>query len=102
MMAHHFGRTGCGVGLKWRTYAALNRWYLCNWCGGQIVHRFTQDRDEAFCADCRSENFIPEWLFDKQIAEGPDIVATLPAEIQELFKSVEPVSSERAIAELFS
>lgn len=101
MIAHHFGRNGCGVGLKWRTYATLERWYLCNWCGGRIVHRFTQDRDYAHCADCHSENFIPQWLFDHQVAVGPDIVKTLPEDVQALFETIAPVSVEQAIDELF-
>ena len=102
MIARCFGRRGCIVGLKFRTYSTLENWWRCNWCGGHIVHHFTQDRDWAHCADCGSENFIPGWLFDKQVAEGPGIVETLPPDIQALFKSVEPVSATQAIDELFN
>ena len=101
MIARYFGRNGCIVGLKFRTYVTLERWYRCNWCGGVIVHHFSADRDWARCADCGSENFIPEWLFDRQVAEGPEIVKTLPAEIQALFEHVESVSAVQAIDELF-
>jgi hypothetical protein len=101
MIARFFDRQGCIVGLKFRTYSTLEQWYVCNWCGGQIVHYFTQDRDYAHCADCQSENFIPLWLFEKQVVEGPSIVATLPAEVQALFKHEEPVSAQQAIDELY-
>jgi hypothetical protein len=40
-------------------------------------------------------------LFDQQVAEGPSIVATLPADVQALFKRVEEVSADQAISELF-
>ena len=101
MIARFFDREGCIVGLKFRTYTTLETWWLCNWCGGRIVHHFSADRDWACCADCESENFIPQWLFDKQVAEGPGIVETLPEDIQALFYHVEPVSFEQAIDELY-
>lgn len=101
MIARHFDRHGCIIGLKFRTYASLEKWYVCNWCGSQIVHHFSKERDWAQCNNCGSENFIPQWLFDKQCMEGPGIVKTLPEDVQALFSKIEPVSMEQAIDEIW-
>ena len=96
---HHttdFDRHGCTVGAKRVTYRTLEQWYVCRECGGKPVHRFGRENDQpvdwAECSQCGTRDFIPQWLYDRQVVEFPVIVANLPDELRELFPQPEPLN----------
>jgi len=102
-----FTRDGCIVGARRVTYKQLAKWYVCRECGGTPVHKMgwvdDVSRDWAECADCEARDFIPQWLYDQQMAEVPEIIEKLPPELRALFPEKEPldITAEQAVQDLF-
>lgn len=86
-----FTRHGCTVGARLITYSHLEKWFVCNECGGGIVHHIRgvngQTVDWAECANCGGRDFVSLRRYEHQLAEFPDIVAGLPDELKDLFPS---------------
>ncbi len=102
-----FDRRGCIVGAKFIKYAPLVQWYVCRECGGAIVHKIGRvddvTLDWAECADCGTRDFIPQWLYDRQVVEHGEIIGNLPDELRALFPEPEPldITADEAIDQLF-
>jgi hypothetical protein len=96
-----FTRCGCTVGARLVTYRQLEEYYICDECGGNIVHiiqrRDGQTVDFAECADCRGRDFVSLRRYEHQIAEWPDIVAGLPDDLKEVLAPVLIEDAGRAI-----
>ena len=102
-----FTRYGCTVGARLVTYSQLEDYYVCNECGGNIVHHIKRVEDQtidyAECADCGGRDFVSTRRFERQLAEFPDIVAGLPDALKSLFapKHQLRMAADQAIAELY-
>lgn len=102
MIATAFTRHNCTLGSKVVTYTGLSRWYVCNECGGRIVHKFDAGDDWAECADCGGRDFISERQFDREVVEAWEVERGLPQHLRALLGPKEPpVSFDQAVAELF-
>jgi hypothetical protein len=92
VIAHSFDRYGCQVGKRPVTYQNLSQKWVCDKCGGRIVHRITWDEsqdksiDFAECADCEGRDFIRESQFERQVSEGYEVLVDLPADIAATLK----------------
>ena len=69
-------RYGCTMGGRRIKYSQL-RWYVCNDCGGQPVHRFI-DGDEVLCGACGGTEFIHERAYMEQEIDAADVLQNLP------------------------
>lgn len=103
-----FTRHGCTVGARLVTYRQLEEYYICNDCGGNIVHIIQrvngETMDFARCADCGGRDFVSERRFESQLVEFPDIVAGLPEDLKSLFNrppAAATMTADQAIAELY-
>jgi len=102
MIATSFTRHTCKLSERIITYTTLRQWYVCNECGGQIVHGFDDTGDWAKCADCGSRDFISESSFTREVVEAWEVEQGLPEHLRVLLGPQEPkVSATQAIAELF-
>jgi len=100
-------RYGCTLGARRITYDAL-RHYVCEACGGAITHRIVRadDRtvDRVACAACGGEDIISEQRYQQQVAEGYEVLRSLPPEFRALYveeTDEPPVDAKRAIADLW-
>jgi len=100
-----FTRTGCTVGARLVTYEQLTKGYVCNICGGAIVHKIARENGEtvdwAECGHCHKRDFVREWLYEKQVAEFPVLVYELPTELRNLIKPPQNLTFEQATEDLF-
>lgn len=102
-----FDRRGCIVGARQVKYAHLLQWYVCRECGGSTVHKIGRvddiTQDWAECSDCGTRDFIPLWLYDRQVGEYDEIIDKLPPELRDLFPMPEPLdmTADQAIEDLF-
>jgi len=105
-----FTRDGCTVGARLVTYAQLEEHYVCNDCGGKVIHqgRWSEEHqvsvDWAECAICKGRDFISAGHYERQFADFPNIVHNLPDELKALFAPTEPrrvLTADAAIAELY-
>lgn len=102
-----FDRRGCVVGARFVPYQRLQQYYVCRECGGTPVHHVARindvTRDWAECAQCGARDFIPEWLYDRQVVEHDEIIESLPTKLRALFSEPEPlnITADQAIADLF-
>ena len=105
---HSFDRYGCIVGARLVSYSHLKRSYVCNECGGVPVHHIERVRnatlDWAACAQCEARDFIPQWVYDRQVVEYDEILSNLPPELRALFPEKKPldITANEAIDQLFS
>ena len=103
MKATNLTRYGCTLGGRYITYDRLTRYYVCNECGGKIVHSFL-GADRVFCGECGGLDFVSETAYIHQVADGFEVLESLPPEFRALYvgESDEPmISAEQAIKELF-
>jgi len=101
-----FTRTGCTIGTRLVTYAQLTRYYVCNECGGAIVHHIARQNgqtvDWAECGNCHGRDFVSARFYDKQVKEFPLVVMALAPELRNLIQpNREHVTAEQAIADLY-
>jgi hypothetical protein len=102
-----FDRYGCIIGARHVSYALLERWYVCRECGGSPVHKIKRidgvSRDWAECTACGMRDFIPQWLYDLQVADAPGIIERLPESLRALFPEKAPldITAEQAISDLY-
>ena len=72
-------------------YAHLSN-YVCDECGGAIVHRFIWDEDtettvdSIACGRCGCEEIISEHRYLEQISDGWEVEQGLPPAIKALMK----------------
>jgi DNA-directed RNA polymerase subunit RPC12/RpoP len=105
MKATDLDRYGCTLGGRRIAYDAL-RYYVCEACGGAITHRVVREDDHTeervACAACGGEEIISESKYLRQIAEGHEVLQSLPPELRVLIESErEQVTAEQAIEDLF-
>jgi len=88
-------------------YGQLRK-YVCEACGGGLVHRsrwdFDLDRsvDEIACAECGGEDIISESLYNKQVHDAAVVLSSLPPAFRALYaKPKEQIDAEQAAEELF-
>jgi len=89
-------------------YGQLRK-YVCEACGGGLVHRsrwdFDLDRsvDEIACAECGGEDIISEQVHRQRIADGMEAMADLPEWAREMYGLEKPktTDAQQAIRELF-
>ena len=70
MIATDFTRDGCTLGSRFIDYTTLKRHYVCNECGGQIVHKFNATGDRAECSQCGEQDFISQRQYDRECVEA--------------------------------
>jgi len=101
MKAKNCVRDGCTVNGKQITYQTLCARYVCNECGGAIVHGFARD-DFVHCGRCGCDEIVSERRYLEQIAEGWEVLEGLPEALHTLLKG-EPqcLSATEAVADLF-
>ena len=94
-----FTRTGCTVGARIVTYQQLEQHYVCDTCGGAIVHRMARENDQAVdwaeCGRCKARGFVSQRLYDLQCREYHTLVKELPPELATLLPA--PVTPEQAV-----
>lgn len=100
-----FTRTGCTVGARLVTYQQLEKDYVCNACGGAIVHRMARKDDQtvdwAECGSCKARDFVSARRYELQAKEYPLVVVELPAHLRALFRPQQPMTADQAIADLY-
>jgi hypothetical protein len=69
----------------------------------KIVWEEDEAVDLAGCANCGAQDFMPKWLYDRQVLEYQEVIDGLPPELRELFPEKEPlnITAEEAINELY-
>ena len=108
MEATDLDRYGLTVGGRRITYDGLKH-YLCNDCGGCIVHKFRWNGettvDEVCCGICGGTDIVHEATFQRQVTEADEVLAGLPPALRAL---IAPETEEskchsgiEAIADLF-
>ncbi len=64
--------------------------YVCNDCGGAIVHKLVWDgetemtMDEVRCGVCGGTDIVHEATFDRQVADADEVLAGLPPALKAL------------------
>jgi len=101
-----FTRHGCTVGARLVTYNQLEEWFVCNKCGGSIVHHIkrveNQTVDFAACGQCGSRDFVSLRRYEHQLADFPDVIAGLPDNLKALFaQPASTITAAQAVAELY-
>jgi len=82
MIAEDFTRHGCRLGGQELSYAALQREYRCNECGGRPVVRWDEGLGyHAACGRCGAFNFIHQGRLERERAERVEVVHSLPPHI---------------------
>ena len=87
MNATHLTRYGCTIGTRTHTYTQVHRLYVCDDCGGAVVHGFTatdagETVDYVRCGACGGEELISEYRYLEQVAEGHEVARSLPAPLR--------------------
>lgn len=105
MKATDLDRYGCTLGGKRITYRRLIARYACNECGGKICHSFVGG-DRVFCGECGGDDFVSEYAYAQQVADGYEVLHSLPPQFRALYVDDEPkapqLTAQQAIAELYN
>jgi hypothetical protein len=100
MKATGFTRNDCILGARRIPYKVLQRYYVCNECGGRIITRY-DDGYYVCCGVCGVQDFVSEATFTKQTIDAWEVKRGLPAQLRALLDENEPVSVSEAIADLY-
>ena len=85
-------RYGATIKGKFVKRDTLLRHYVCNKCGGSILHTFEWDQerqqtvDVLRCGKCGGDDIIRESEYERQVSEGLAVLYGLPAEIASTLK----------------
>jgi len=90
------------------TYGDL-RHYVCNECGGAMMHLMPwnaeeeRNEDRVGCAACGCEEMISERRYLEQETDGWEVMRGLPEHLRALMQGGQPrcLSATEAIADLF-
>ena len=87
MIATNLTRHGCTCGRRKLSYTQVHRLYVCDECGGAVVHGFTatddgKTTDYVRCGACGGEELISEYRYLEQVAEGHEVARSLPAPLR--------------------
>ena len=107
MIPADLDRYGCTLNGRRLTYAELTRHYVCDECGGRLVHSFVRapdggTTDRVFCGECGGEDVVSQRQYDQQVADGHEVLRSLPDDLRALLEPErEQVNAEQAIEDLF-
>jgi len=85
-------RYGATIKGKFIKRADLLRHYVCNTCGGPILHTFRWDTEQQrtvdvlHCGKCGGADIIRESEYERQINDGLAVLYDLPEEIASTLK----------------
>lgn len=101
MKAENLTRYGAEVAGVLYSYEHILRTFICDKCGGGLIHRFDQEGDEVVCGVCGSHEIVSETRYDQQVSDAAYML-TKP-HFRKLFGYSAPRSldAQSAIAELF-
>ena len=107
MKPTNLNRNGFTLNGRHHTYGDLRR-YVCNECGGGVVHKAAwneaEDRseDKVACARCGCEDIISESKYLEQIADGWEAERGLPEPLRKLLRGESECQSATDAADALS